>query len=142
MAFGPGGWRFGSNQDLCREVENITGYLNEKQQFKPVRENNLSDGRIGLAIWNGDVNFDDLKVYGPEGLHVELIGKLAYSWARIKFGLLISETRMFSNSDEGNISIGSIAHGNDLSWNNWRGIIDELRIWNRVLTAKKIPKDM
>ena len=128
MAFGPGGWRFGSNQDLCREVENkiklaatkdtITGYLNEKQQFKPVRENNLSDGRIGLAIWNGDVNFDDLKVYGPEGLHVELIDKLAYSWARIKFGLLISETRMFSNSDEGNISIGSIAHGNDLGWNN------------------------
>ena len=69
---------------LAVTKDTITGYLNEKQQFKPVRENNLSDGRIGLAVWNGDVNFDDLKVYGPEGLHVEPIDKLACSWARIK----------------------------------------------------------
>jgi len=58
------------------------------------------------------------------------------------FDLPISGTRMSSNPDGGSISIGSIAHGNDLGWNNWRGIIDELRIWNRFLTAKEIAKNM
>ena len=28
----------------------ISGYLNGKQQFKPIKDDNLVDGRIGLGI--------------------------------------------------------------------------------------------
>jgi len=35
----------------------ITGFLDGKEQFKPVKEDNLVDGRIGLGIWGAEANF-------------------------------------------------------------------------------------
>ena len=62
-----------------------------------------------------------------------------------KFDLPVAGARMSANpnGESSKIVIGAIrGWGNIPEANNWRGIIDELRIWNRVLTAKKIPKDM
>lgn len=49
---------------------------------------------------------------------------------------------MSSNPDGGSISTREIAQWDDWDWSNWYGIIDELRIWNRVLTAKEVTKNM
>jgi len=63
----------------------ITGYVDNKKQFGPHKEANLVDGRIGIGVWEADVRFDNVKVYGPKGaLVVEPVGKTATTWARIK----------------------------------------------------------
>ena len=47
------------------------------------------------------------------------------------------------NGESSKIVIGAIrGWGNIPEANNWRGIIDEMRIWNRVLTDKEITKNM
>ena len=62
----------------------ISGYLDDKQQFKPIREENLVDGRIGIGIWGAEANFDNLVVYGPRGRAVDPSGKVATTWGKVK----------------------------------------------------------
>lgn len=72
------------NMKLALTKTTITGYLNDKKQFDPLKEDNLVDGRIGLGVWGADVRFDDMKVYGPAGLAVDPSGKVAVTWGEIK----------------------------------------------------------
>jgi hypothetical protein len=50
-----GKWK--NEKDVLSEIKlevtskTISGYLNGKQQFKPIKDDNLVDGRIGLGIW-------------------------------------------------------------------------------------------
>jgi len=82
-----GAWK---NEEKVYEIKlevtskTISGYLDGKQQFKPIKDDNLIDGRIGIGIWGADANFDDLAVYGPEGRAVDPSGKVATTWGKIK----------------------------------------------------------
>ena len=64
---------------------NITGYVDNQKQFGPHNSANIADGRIGIGVWEADVRFDNVKVYGPGGpTPVEPTGKTATTWGRIK----------------------------------------------------------
>lgn len=61
----------------------LTGWLDDKQLFS-LDESNLADGRIGVGVWGADLNFDNIRVVGPNGLAVEPQGKTAVSWGKLK----------------------------------------------------------
>ena len=51
----------------------------------------------------------------------------------------ISGTKMSSNPSGGKITIGSIGYTDG---HRWRGLIDELRVWSKILSADEIKQDM
>lgn len=85
-----GAWKNEVNEVYEMKLEitqkTIAGFLNGKEQFKPIKEDNLVEGRIGLGIWGAEANFDDLVVYGPKGFVVDPLGKSATTWGKIKAG--------------------------------------------------------
>jgi hypothetical protein len=88
------------------------------------------------------VNFD---VFSYVAFRVDIPDKLSKFYLNGKmedeFKMDISGTKMSSNPDGGSskISIGAIRYAGG---NNWLGIIDELRIWSRILDADEIKKNM
>ena len=119
---------------LKAKGKTFTFWIND-QKVLAHKDEAVKKGAVGIGVGGYTVQIDNVEISGPEVPEFT-----PPTWKVSKFylngvmkeglDLLISGTRISSNSDEGNISIGSIAHGNDLGWNNWRGIIDELRIWN------------
>lgn len=66
----------------------FTMYLNGKEQKKYTDESGEHDfGGIGLATYNAEAFFDNVKVEGPGilGMAVEPINKLTATWGQLKF---------------------------------------------------------
>ena len=63
----------------------ISGYMDGQKQFGPIQESNNADGRIGIGVWAATGHFDDVMVYGPDGVTaVSPSDKVANTWGRIK----------------------------------------------------------
>ena len=81
----PGEW---NDVKVVAKAKEFVMYLNGKEQKKYTDESGKHDfGGIGLATYNADAFFDNVKAEGPglPGMAVNLTGKLTITWGGLKF---------------------------------------------------------
>jgi len=72
---------------IVNTQKKYTLYLNGKETASIDDSTQDGKGRVGLATWSTLARFDNVVVYGPEGLSqaVDVSGKLPVRWGLIKF---------------------------------------------------------
>jgi len=112
------------------------GSVNAQNQAIHLRQNN--DTALWFGMWN-----DDLAITG--------VPNMANVWSHIVFSLNSSkvQTAYFNGSPIGSRTASALFSGNS-DWNigrlvatsaeNWNGQIDDVRIYNRALTAEEIKR--
>ncbi len=127
---------FPSNTHYAFGHTTVPAYANRIQLY--------FDGSAGyLNTGFGDSNTKALKIHQ---LRTNTWDHVALTWNSGKYAVYVNGTQKATGSYSGFTSINSDAHiggvGNDSDPHSWSGAIDEVKLWNRALTAIEVQNEM